>query len=108
MINLITLKNGIMISKINNIKLGLILGIIAPVLTMLIIYLIKSPGSNLQELVDLLVSKRVFTKIISLCVIPNLALFFLFLNKYYYYTARGILMATVIFAVFVFITKIAL
>ena len=97
-----------MTSKINNIKLGLIIGILAPVLTMLIIYLAKFAGSNLQELVDLLVSKRVFTKIVTLCVIPNLALFFLFLNKYYYNTARGILMATIIFAVFVFITKIAL
>ena len=108
MINLITLKNGIMISKINNIKLGLILGILAPILTMIIIYLVKFYGYDLQELVDLLVSKRVFTKIVSLCIIPNLALFFLFLNKYYYNTARGILMSTIIFALFVFITKIVL
>lgn len=95
-------------SKVDNLKLGLLLGIIAPALTMLIIYLIQFTNFNLSELVDLLVEKKVFTKIVSLCVIPNLALFFLFLNKNYYYSARGVLMATVLFALFVFITKFAL
>lgn len=94
--------------KIDNIKFGLILGILAPALTLLIIYLIKFLGFNLRELIDLLVSSGVFTKILSLCVIPNLALFFLFLNKYYYETTRGILMATIIVAAFIFITKFAL
>jgi len=97
-----------MTSKFNSIKLGLILGILAPVLAMLVVYLVMFFGSNFQEVIDVLVSKRVFTKIISLCVIPNLALFFIFLNKYYYSTARGILMSTFIFALFVFITKFAL
>jgi len=97
-----------MTSKFNSIKLGLILGILAPVLAMLVVYLVMFFGSNFQEVIDVLVSKRVFTKIISLCVIPNLALFFTFLNKYYYSTARGILMSTFIFALFVFITKFAL
>ncbi len=95
-------------SKVDNLKLGLLLGILAPVLTMLIIYLIQFSSYDLNELVNMLVLKKVFTKIVSLCVIPNLALFFLFLNKNYYYSARGILMATVIFALFVFITKFAL
>lgn len=97
-----------MISKFDNIKLGLIIGILAPTLTMLIIYLIKFIGFDFRELIDLLVSSGVFTKILSLCVIPNLALFFLFLNKYYYKTARGILMATILVAVFIFIAKFVL
>ena len=84
------------------------LGILAPVLTMAIIYILKFTDSNLSELVDLLVQKRVFTKIISLCVIPNLALFFLFLNKFLYKSARGILLATILFAIFVFVTKFTL
>lgn len=92
----------------NNVKLGLLLGILAPALTMLVIYLISFSEYNLQETVDLLLSKKVFTKIVSLCVIPNLGLFFLFLNKNYFYSARGILLATVLFAVFVFITKFTL
>lgn len=97
-----------MTSKVNNIKLGLLLGILAPAITMALIYLISFPEYNLNELVDLLVRKRVFTKIVSLCVIPNLGLFFLFLNKNFYYAARGVLLSTVLFALFVFITKFTL
>lgn len=97
-----------MSSKINNIKLGILLGIIAPALSMLVIYLIKFSDYNFQELIDFLVSRGIFTKIISLCVIPNLALFFFFLNKNYYYSARGVLISTILFAFFVFITKFAL
>lgn len=95
-------------SKIDNLKLGLLFGIVAPVLTMLVIYLVQFSDYNLNELVDILVAKKVFTKIVSLCVIPNLALFFFFLNKNYYRSARGILSATIIFAIFVFISKFAL
>lgn len=97
-----------MTSKINNLKLGLVLGILAPVLTMLIIYLVQFSDYGVKELVDMLVTKNVFTKIVSLCVIPNLALFFIFLNKNYFYSARGVLLATVLFAAFVFITKFTL
>ena len=97
-----------MSSKINNIKLGMLLGIIAPVLSMLVIYLVKFSEYNFQELIDLLVAKGIFTKIISLCVIPNLALFFFFLNKNYYYSARGVLISTILFAFFVFISKFVL
>ena len=92
----------------NNVKLGLLLGIVAPIFAMITIYLIRFDEQNVMDVVNLLVQKGVFTKIVSLCVIPNLALFFLFLNKNYYYSARGVLLATILFAAFVFITKFAL
>jgi hypothetical protein len=93
---------------IDNLKLGLLLGILAPAITMLVIYLVQFTEYNFTELINVLISKRVFTKIVSLCAIPNLALFFLFLNKNYFRAARGVLLATVLFALFVFITKFTL
>ena len=108
MIKWTTLKNGTMKYKYDKLQLGLILGMLAPILTMVIIYIVKFTDYSLSELVDLLVQKKIFTKIVSLCVIPNLALFFLFLNKFLYRSARGILLATIIFAIFVFITKFTL
>lgn len=104
----IILKNGIMKFKIDDLKLGLILGILAPVLTMIAVYWIKFSVYDFKGLIDFLVAGRLFTKIVSLCVIPNLALFFFFLNKNYYRSAKGILTATFIFAIFVFVTKFAL
>lgn len=108
MIRWITLKNGVMKSKYDKLQLGLILGILAPVLTMVIIYIAKFTNYNFSELIVFLLKKKIFTKIVSLCVIPNLALFFFFLNKYLYKTARGVLLATILFAIFVFVTKFAL
>ncbi|OFX83280.1 MAG: hypothetical protein A2W99_12300 [Bacteroidetes bacterium GWF2_33_16] len=95
-------------SKFDSLTLGLILGIAAPVLTMLIVYLLKFNLYKVDELLDYLVAKQVFTKIVSLCVIPNLLLFFIFIRKNNLYSARGVLMATILFAAFVFITKFIL
>lgn len=95
-------------SKFDALPLGLILGIAAPIITMLIVYFTKFNLYKIDELLDYLVAKELFTKIVSLCVIPNLVLFFIFIRKNYLYSARGVLMATILFAVFVFITKFAL
>lgn len=95
-------------SKYDDLKLGLILGILAPAFTMLAVYVIWFTQYDFSELLDFLLQKRLFTKIVSLCVLPNLALFFVFLNKNFYRAARGILMATIIFAIFVFVTKFTL
>lgn len=102
------LKNGIMRSKFDSLPLGLILGIAAPLITILIVYFLKFNLFKVDELLDYLVAKQVFTQIVSLCVIPNLVLFFIFIRKNYLYSARGVLMSTILFALFVFITKFAL
>lgn len=95
-------------SKFDSLTIGIVLGIAAPIITMLIVYLLKFNLYKADEVLDYLVAKQVFTKIVSLCVIPNLLLFFIFIRKNYLYSARGVLMATILFAVFVFITKFAL
>jgi mannitol-specific phosphotransferase system IIBC component len=93
---------------LNNFTLGLILGILAPIVTMLIVYFSRFTQYVFTELIDYLIDTQVFTKIVSLCVIPNLILFFVFIWLNYLYSARGVLMATFIFAIFVFVTKFAL
>ena len=95
-------------SRFNSNYIGLTLGILAPLLTMLIVYFLKFDMFTIHDLVYYLIGKQVFTKIVSLCVIPNLLLFYIFIRKNYLYSARGVLMATILFALFVFITKFAL
>ena len=75
---------------------------------MLIVYLTNFTDYVFTELIDYLIDTQVFTKIVSLCVIPNLVFFFIFIWLNYLYSARGVLMATIFFAIFVFITKFAL
>lgn len=93
---------------LNNFTLGLVLGILAPIVTMLIVYFSRFTQYIFTELIDYLINTQVFTKIVSLCVIPNLILFFVFIWLNYLYSARGVLMATIVFAIFVFVTKFAL
>lgn len=95
-------------SKLNNLPLGLTLGILAPIITMLIVYFSKFNEYFFNELIEFLIDTQVFTKIVSLCVIPNLIFFFIFIRLNYLNSARGVLMATILLAVFVFITKFAL
>ena len=89
----------------NNIYLGLLAGLLVPVLAMAIFYLITfdyiSPGEFLQSLI----TKKKISSVISLGVIPNLLVFFIFIRLNYLYSARGVLAATLMFALIVVITK---
>ena len=89
----------------NNMYLGLLAGLLVPVLVMAIFYLIAfdflSPGDFLQSLI----SKKKLSSVISLGVIPNLLVFFIFIRLNYLYSARGVLAATLVFALIIVITK---
>jgi len=50
---------------------------------------------------------KVFFKILSLCVFPNLAFFLFFYRSKYDMAARGIIMATFMYAFLVLIAKMA-
>jgi len=91
--------------KYNNLRIGLILGILAPLLGFMVIYGVAFRGMSLSEYVELLVYNKKLSSIISLSVIPNLLLFFIFIWLNYLYSARGVLASTLIFALVVVLTK---
>ena len=91
--------------KYNNLRIGLILGVLAPLLGFIVIYGVAFRGMSLSEYVDLLIYNKKLSSIISLSVIPNLLLFFIFIWLNYLYSARGVLASTLIFALVVVITK---
>ena len=93
------------IEKYNNLRIGLILGILGPLLGFLVIYWVAFRGMSFSEYLDLLTYNRKLSSIISLSVIPNLLLFFIFIWLNYLYSARGVLASTLIFALLVVITK---
>ena len=93
------------VEKYNNLRIGLILGILSPLLGFLVIYGVAFRGLSLSEYVDLLIYNKKLSSIISLSVIPNLLLFFIFIWLNYLYSARGVLASTLIFALVVVLTK---
>ncbi|MCU0441316.1 MAG: hypothetical protein MUE96_02870 [Bacteroidia bacterium] len=85
--------------------LGLIMGIILPVLGVLGFYYSKFAAVDLAQFVQVATKHKVLSPMLSLCAVLNLATFFLFLNKNYYLVARGIILATIIYGVTIVILK---
>lgn len=92
--------------KIDKQWVGILLGGIAPVLTFYAIYLFGYSSLKLITISELIATKGLFSRILSLAVIPNIAIFFLFIWKNKLSAARGVLAATMIYAIVVFAIKI--
>ena len=76
---------------------GLAPGILLPLITFLLVYVIVYSKMPFGEFLEFVTVMRVLPKILSLCVIPNLAVFYLFLNWEYWYATRGVIAATILF-----------
>jgi len=90
----------------NKFWIGLALGVVLPLVAFLLIYLLgysKTPFDNFMEYAFKI---RALPKILSLCVIPNLAIFYLFLNKEYWYATRGVITATLLCTLAVVVIKL--
>ena len=49
---------------------------------------------------------KVLAPVLSLCVVPNLGIFFLFINKERYKTGRGIILSTILYGCLIMYLKI--
>lgn len=92
--------------KIDNLWIGLLLGVIVPMITFYLIYLLGFPSVGLITISEFIAVSELFTRVLSLAVIPNVAIFFLFIWTNKLSSARGVLAATMIYAVVVFAIKI--
>lgn len=92
--------------KYDSTILGTIVGILAPVIAFMIYYLVRYRGMYFPAYIHYLYSGGTFLPILSLCVIPNLLIFFIFIWTKRDKSARGVLQATIAFAVFVGIMKL--
>ena len=93
-------------SKYNNIPLGLALGLFLPIIIFILIWAYNTGGDiPLTEYYNTHKEASVHTNIISLCTIPNLLLFYIFLQKNRYYTVRGVILSVFIIVFWVIFTK---
>lgn len=84
---------------------GWLLGTVIPLVVFLITYMVKFSEQEFSVYLRNLWHMRVFFKIISLCVFPNLALFLIFYRLKYDMAARGVIMATFMYAFLVMFAK---
>lgn len=93
-------------SKINSTILGLLIGLLVPVLSILLAYVVRFQDElTIKEFIDSLLIYRVYTKVMALGVyFGNIVFFFLFIKTDLLKAARGVLLATILysFAIMVF------
>lgn len=98
-----------MFLKKDSVVLGLILGFLAPFVGVGCFYLFKfSTSMTFQEFIQiLLITKSFFTAIITVSLIADAGIFTLFINTNRDHTARGVFIATLIYAIICLILKYA-
>ena len=91
---------------LNKIVYGLIIGFILPILFFLLYYIFRFGSLDFSSYIRFLIESKKLVSVLSLSVIPNLAPFMLFINTNRYSSGRGVLTATIILGIFVFILKL--
>lgn len=94
--------------RLNNIRLGVFLGLVAPSIVYIVIYIAGFQTLTFVDFFYLLNEKGVFTKILSLCALANLLVFFIFIWTQRLLSARGVLIATFIFTIIVLMLRVLL
>lgn len=92
--------------RYDRILTGWLLGTLVPLIIFLITYWVKFSEYEFLVYLKNLFHMRVFFKILSLCVFPNLGFFLLFYKRKYDMAARGVIMATFMYAFLVLIARI--
>ena len=88
----------------SNLLKGLILGVVSPIIFFIftIVFFLEY---NITDFVNYKINKQNFPAIISLCLLANLAMFFIKLQKNKDKQARGILFSTFLFGILIIYFK---
>ena len=96
-----------MILKKDNLKLGIILGLIGPLLGLVIIYTIKFSAVSFGDFIDeFFHNNKLITSIGSLSLLANVILFTLYVNTHRDNTAKGIFIITLIYGIGILALKL--
>ena len=94
------------LKKFDSFKVGFSLGIVAPVIIFFGYYKLNYDFIKFNSFVEDAFMKSIFAPLLSLCVIINLGIFYLFYWKYFNLAARGVIGATIVYAIMIFIVKL--
>ena len=92
----------------DSLLLGLLLGLFIPVIGVFIFYYSKFAAIDIIQFLQIASKHKVLSPMLSLCAILNLGTFYLFLNKNLYQTARGIILATILYGITIVLLKFVL
>lgn len=92
--------------RFDRLSIGFLVGIIIPLIVLLITHQVKFSDMPFAEWISNLWQMKILLKLMSLCVFPNLAFFMIFYRKKYDMAARGVIMATFLYAFAVLVVKV--
>ena len=97
----------IVILKKDNLRFGLVLGLLAPIVSLVIYYFIKFfPLYTVGDFFYFLRSNKTQITAVSVpCLVLNIALFTFYINSHKDFTAKGIFAATLIYAILALLIK---
>jgi hypothetical protein len=97
---------GTFFLKRDNIRLGLVLGLIMPLLVFVLIYFFRFSAYDFNEFVRVFFSeKKLITFFGAWCLVGNIALFTIYINSGRDQTAKGIFAITLLYGIGVLLLK---
>ena len=96
-----------MIFKKDNLRLGLLLGLVAPIISLVIYYFVKFyPTFSIKDFFFFLQTNKTQITAVSVpCLVLNIALFTYYINSHKDNTAKGIFAASLIYAILALLFK---
>lgn len=96
-----------MILKKDNLRLGLILGLLGPLLGLVAVYFIKFPSYPFSDFLSYFMNdSKMITSVGSLSLLANVVLFTLYVNTHRDDTAKGIFIMTLLYGIGILVLKI--
>lgn len=100
-------KAGTFFLTKDNLKLGLLLGLFAPLIVFLVVYWIRFSGYSFNEFLRVFLNEK---KLITFwgvwCLVGNIALFTYYINSAKDKTAKGIFAITVVYGIGILLLKL--
>jgi hypothetical protein len=91
---------------LNKMPQGILIGFIFPLTFFFLYYLVRFGSLDFGDYLKYLLESKKMVSVLSLSVLPNLLPFLLLMNTNRYSSGRGVLAATIILGVAVFILKL--
>ena len=93
--------------NLNTIWIGTLIGALLPQFFMFLYWLAEFDFlSSMSSFYKYAIAGKILSPLISLCVVPNVGLLFLLMNKNHYRAGKGIILATILYGFFIVYLKV--
>lgn len=89
----------------DHILVGIPSGLIGPIVGIFCFYWYKFSHTALVDFFNMAAEKNLLSPLLSLCVIINLGIFYLFIRVDYLHAARGVIFSTFVYGLIIMVLK---